>query len=131
MRNRYPAAVGAGAVGAAVLAAALAAAAPAQADRVVSADEICAQAYPGTHAVVSVGGVYTTCAKPGTALPGMWTNNFNLNPGNMDELPYGSHRVDPGNLLSDWVIPDNPDPAPPLMRCDRISGQIICTSDNP
>ena len=43
---------------------------------------------------------------PRPAMPSFFSNTFTLEPGAAPELPIGSVRVDPNNLLSDWIIPD-------------------------
>jgi hypothetical protein len=107
-----------GAVGLGFLLAVLAATSPAYAgptgSHVLSAQDLCNLVWPNSEAMpnprkpvglicVRQGGLLLRLARD---FPAVVTNTFILEPGRAPELPFNSVRVDPGNPLSDWVIPD-------------------------
>lgn len=89
---------------------------------VLSAQDLCDLIWQGSHAVSDPQTFGTVCIRQDGLLahlakvePTLFTNKFRLEPGNAEELPVGSLRVNPKDPLSAWMIPD----------CS-IPGQIDC-----
>lgn len=106
------------AVGLGVLGAGCAAAAPANADdppfHILSSQNLCSLVWPGSQAMPDPSKpIGTICARQGGLLsrlsgmmPTIFVDTRVLEPGKFPQLPADSQRVNPGDPLSDWVIPD-------------------------
>lgn len=106
------------AVGVGVLGAGVAASVSASADdppfHILSSQSLCNLIWPGSEAMPDPAKpVGTICARQGGVLsrlsnmmPTIFVDTRVLEPGKFPQLPMGSQRVDPGDPLSDWVIPD-------------------------
>jgi hypothetical protein len=77
------------------------------ADRTVTANEVCNMYKPGYVAMLSLGSVLpkAICVPPGTFLPGVTDSNEGFLGPTLPGLPPGSHRVNPWDPFSPWVIP--------------------------
>jgi hypothetical protein len=77
------------------------------ADRTVTANEVCNMYKPGYIAMLSLGSVLprAICVPPGTFLPGVTDSSEGFLAPTLPGLPPGSHRVNPWDPFSAWVIP--------------------------
>ncbi|MFY1621317.1 hypothetical protein, partial [Micromonospora sp. WMMD736] len=80
---------------------------------ILSTQDLCNLVWPASQAqpnperfgaiCVRQGGVLLRLAR---AMPDVFTNTFDLDPGSAPELPITSVRINPDDPLSDWLIPD-------------------------
>jgi hypothetical protein len=77
----------------------------ARADQTVSANDVCAHYIYGLVAKVSLTRPEAICVDRLNFTPGLLYQQNYLIPGEFPGLPAGSYRVNPLDLLSDWVIP--------------------------
>jgi hypothetical protein len=77
----------------------------AHADQTVSANDVCGHYIYGMVAKVSLTRPEAICVDRLNFTPGLLYQQNYLIPGEFPGLPPGSYRVNPLDLLSDWVIP--------------------------